>query len=45
MANILGNHNSLFNQFIAEVRDEKIQKDSMRSVKIWNAWAKFLLMN
>ncbi|MFZ4740313.1 MAG: uracil phosphoribosyltransferase [Bacteroidales bacterium] len=30
MANILGNHNSLFNQFIAEVRDEKIQKDSMR---------------
>jgi uracil phosphoribosyltransferase len=30
MVNILGNHNSLFNQFIAEVRDEKIQKDSMR---------------
>ena len=30
MVNILGKHNSLFNQFIAEVRDEKIQKDSMR---------------
>jgi uracil phosphoribosyltransferase len=30
MVNILGNHNSLFNQFIAEVRDEKIQSDSMR---------------
>jgi uracil phosphoribosyltransferase len=30
MVNILGNHNSLFNQFIAEVRDEKIQTDSMR---------------
>lgn len=30
MVNILGNHNSLFNQFIAEVRDEQIQKDSMR---------------
>ncbi len=30
MANILGNQNSLFNQFISEVRDEKIQKDSFR---------------
>ncbi|MCX6231981.1 MAG: uracil phosphoribosyltransferase [Bacteroidetes bacterium] len=30
MVNILGSHNSLFNQFIAEVRDEKIQADSMR---------------
>ena len=30
MANILGNHNSLFNQFIAEIRDEKIQQDRMR---------------
>lgn len=26
----LGNHNSIFNQFIAEIRDEQIQKDSMR---------------
>ncbi len=26
----LGSHNSIFNQFIAEIRDEKIQKDSMR---------------
>jgi uracil phosphoribosyltransferase len=30
MVNNLGNQNSLFNQFIAEVRDEQIQKDSMR---------------
>ncbi len=27
---ILGEKNSIFNQFIAEIRDEKIQKDSMR---------------
>ena len=27
---ILGENNSIFNQFIAEIRDEKIQKDSMR---------------
>ncbi|MCB9174968.1 MAG: uracil phosphoribosyltransferase [Flavobacteriales bacterium] len=26
----LGSHNSIFNQFIAEIRDEKIQQDSMR---------------
>ncbi|MGE0562569.1 MAG: uracil phosphoribosyltransferase [Flavobacteriales bacterium] len=26
----LGSSNSIFNQFIAEIRDEKIQKDSMR---------------
>ena len=26
----LGNENSLFNQFIAEIRDEHIQKDTMR---------------
>lgn len=26
----LGSHNSIFNLFIAEIRDEKIQKDSMR---------------
>jgi len=30
MVHILGNHNSVFNQFVAEVRDEVIQKDSMR---------------
>ena len=30
MVQILGNHNSVFNQFVAEVRDEVIQKDSMR---------------
>lgn len=30
MVNNLGKHNSLFNQFIAEIRDEEIQKDSMR---------------
>lgn len=28
--NVLGGYNSLFNQFISEVRDETIQKDSMR---------------
>ena len=27
---ILGENNSIFNQFIAEIRDEKIQKDPMR---------------
>jgi uracil phosphoribosyltransferase len=27
---VLGNSNSIFNQFIAEIRDEEIQKDSMR---------------
>lgn len=26
----LGSHNSIFNQFIAEIRDEKIQQDRMR---------------
>ena len=26
----LGAGNSIFNQFIAEIRDEKVQKDSMR---------------
>src|SRR4051812_3593102 len=30
MVHILGNRNSIFNQFIAEIRDERIQKDSMR---------------
>ncbi len=30
MLNNLGKQNSLFNQFIAEIRDEQIQKDSMR---------------
>ncbi len=30
MTHVLGSHNSVFNQFIAEVRDEIIQKDSMR---------------
>lgn len=30
MVHILGNSNSVFNEFIAEIRDEKIQKDSMR---------------
>ena len=30
MVHIIGNQNSVFNQFIAEIRDEKIQKDSMR---------------
>jgi uracil phosphoribosyltransferase len=27
---ILGNDNSIFNQFVAEIRDEKVQKDAMR---------------
>lgn len=30
MVRIIGNHNSIFNQFISEIRDENIQKDSMR---------------
>lgn len=30
MVHILGNGNSIFNEFIAEIRDENIQKDSMR---------------
>ncbi len=30
MIRIVGNHNSIFNHFISEIRDEKIQKDSMR---------------
>ncbi|HLG35460.1 MAG TPA: uracil phosphoribosyltransferase [Bacteroidia bacterium] len=30
MLNILGNQNSIVNQFIAELRDEQIQKDRMR---------------
>ena len=30
MVRILGSSNSIFNQFIAEIRDEKIQKDSLR---------------
>ncbi len=30
MVHIVGNHNSLFNEYIAEIRDEVIQKDSMR---------------
>lgn len=30
MLHILGNHNSIFNQYIAEIRDEIIQKDSLR---------------
>jgi uracil phosphoribosyltransferase len=30
MVKIIGNQNSVFNQFIAEIRDETIQKDSMR---------------
>ncbi|HBZ66644.1 MAG TPA: uracil phosphoribosyltransferase [Bacteroidales bacterium] len=30
MIQILGNQNSIFNQFIAEIRDEKIQKDPLR---------------
>lgn len=28
--NVLGSTNSVFNQFVAEIRDERIQKDSMR---------------
>lgn len=30
MVNILGQNNSLFNQFLAEIRDVKIQKDRLR---------------
>ena len=30
MVHIIGNNNSVFNQFIAEIRDENIQKDPMR---------------
>lgn len=30
MVHIIGNNNSVFNEYIAEIRDEKIQKDSMR---------------
>ncbi len=30
MANIIGRNNSIFNQFIAEIRDASIQTDSMR---------------
>jgi uracil phosphoribosyltransferase len=30
MLNILGNQNSIVNQFIAELRDEQVQKDRMR---------------
>lgn len=30
MVRIIGNHNSIFNHFISEIRDENIQKDSMR---------------
>lgn len=30
MVHIVGNHNSVFNQYIAEIRDEVIQKDSLR---------------
>jgi uracil phosphoribosyltransferase len=30
MVNILGSENSILNQFIAEIRDEEIQKDSLR---------------
>ena len=30
MVHILGNSNSVFNEYIAEIRDEKVQKDSMR---------------
>ncbi len=30
MVHILGNNNSVFNEYIAEIRDETIQKDSMR---------------
>jgi len=28
--NVLGSNNTVFNQFVAEIRDSKIQKDSMR---------------
>ena len=30
MANIIGRTNSIFNQFVAEIRDASIQTDSMR---------------
>lgn len=30
MVHVIGNNNSVFNEYIAEIRDEKIQKDSMR---------------
>lgn len=30
MLHVIGNTNSLFNQYLAEIRDEKIQKDPMR---------------
>lgn len=30
MVYILGNHNSIFNHYIAEIRDQEVQKDSMR---------------
>ena len=30
MIQILGNENSVFNEFIAEIRDEQIQSDRMR---------------
>ena len=30
MVHVLGNTNSLFNQYLSEIRDEVIQKDSMR---------------
>jgi uracil phosphoribosyltransferase len=30
MVNIIGDQNSVFNQFISEIRDQTIQKDSMR---------------
>ena len=30
MVHIIGNHNSVFNSYIAEIRDEVIQKDSLR---------------
>ncbi|MDD4213725.1 MAG: uracil phosphoribosyltransferase, partial [Bacteroidales bacterium] len=30
MVKILGKSNSILNQFIAEIRDKNIQKDSMR---------------
>lgn len=30
MVHIVGSHNSVFNQYIAEIRDEVIQKDSLR---------------
>jgi uracil phosphoribosyltransferase len=30
MVQIIGKHNSVFNQYIAEIRDAEIQKDSMR---------------